>query len=47
MSTRQVRGSGKEISAYLGRNIRTCRSWEETFGLPVHHLNGSPKARVI
>jgi len=24
--------SWKEISAYLGRNIRTCRNWEQDFG---------------
>lgn len=47
MNARQVLGSWKEISAYLGRDMRTCRRWEETLGLPVHRLNGSPKARVL
>ncbi len=47
MSTRQVLQSWKDISAYLGRDVRTCRRWEEKLGLPVHRLNGSAKARVM
>jgi tetratricopeptide (TPR) repeat protein len=47
MNTRQVLQSWKDISAYLGRDVRTCRRWEEHLGLPVHRLNGSPKARVL
>ena len=47
MSAREVLQSWKEISAYLGRDVRTCRRWEEHLGLPVHRLNGSPKARVM
>ncbi|MCJ7485650.1 MAG: hypothetical protein MUQ25_05715, partial [Candidatus Aminicenantes bacterium] len=47
MSERQVLQSWKEISAYLGRDVRTCRRWEEKLGLPVHRLNGSSKARVM
>jgi formylglycine-generating enzyme required for sulfatase activity/dienelactone hydrolase len=39
--------SWKEISAHLGRNIRTCQLWEREYGLPVHRLDGSPKARVF
>jgi|GEM_PF-911908 len=46
MSAREVLDSWKAISAYLGRDVRTCRRWEEHLGLPVHRLNGSPKARV-
>jgi tetratricopeptide (TPR) repeat protein/TolB-like protein len=46
MSAREVLDSWKQISAYLGRDVRTCRRWEEHLGLPVHRLNGSPKARV-
>ena len=46
MSAREVLDSWKEISAYLCRDVRTCRRWEEQLGLPVHRLNGSPKARV-
>lgn len=47
MSAREVLQSWKDISAYLGRDIRTCRRWEEKLGLPVHRLNGSSKARVM
>src|SRR5512143_4273607 len=39
--------SWKEISAYLKRNLRTCQAWERDLGLPVHRLDGSPKARVF
>ena len=47
MSAREVLQSWKEIASYLGRDVRTCRRWEESLGLPVHRLNGSPKARVL
>jgi tetratricopeptide (TPR) repeat protein len=47
MSAREVLQSWKEIASYLGRDVRTCRRWEENLGLPVHRLNGSPKARVL
>jgi tetratricopeptide (TPR) repeat protein len=47
MGAREVLQSWKEIAAYLGRDIRTCRRWEEHLGLPVHRLDGSPKARVL
>jgi len=47
MSSREVLQSWKDISAYLGRDIRTCCRWEANLGLPVHRLNGSPKARVM
>ena len=39
--------SWKEISAYLGRNVRTCRNWEQDLGLPIHRLEGSPKSHVF
>lgn len=38
--------SWKEIAEYLNRNVRTCQVWERELGLPVHRLDGSPKARV-
>jgi tetratricopeptide (TPR) repeat protein len=38
--------SWKEISAYLERTTRTCQKWEAEYGLPIHRLNESPKARV-
>ena len=39
--------SWKEISAYLKRSLRTCRRWEAELGLPVHRLDGTPRARVF
>lgn len=39
--------SWKEIAAHLNRNIRTCQMWERALGLPIHRLDGSPKARVF
>lgn len=39
--------SWKEISDYLERSEKTCRKWEKEFGLPIHRLEDSPKARVF
>ena len=39
--------SWKDIAAYLGRNIRTCRNWERDLGLPIHRLDDSAKSRVF
>lgn len=39
--------SWKEIAAYLNRSASTCHRWEEELGLPVHRLDGTPKARVF
>ncbi len=39
--------SWKEISDYLKKSERTCRRWEKEFGLPIHRMDGSPKARVF
>lgn len=47
MSAREVLQSWKQISAYLGHDIRTCRRWEIDLGLPIHRLENSPKARVL
>jgi tetratricopeptide (TPR) repeat protein/TolB-like protein len=47
MSTREILQSWKDISAYLGRDVRTCRRWEKHLGLPVHRIDGSIKARVF
>jgi tetratricopeptide (TPR) repeat protein len=44
---RKLLESWKEISAYLKRSERTCRRFEETLGLPVHRLDGTPRARVF
>ena len=39
--------SWKEIADYLKKAERTCRRWEKKFGLPIHRMDGSPKARVF
>ena len=39
--------SWKEIADYLDRHITTCQRWEIEFGLPVHRLDDSPRARVF
>lgn len=38
--------SWKEIAAYLGRNERTVRRWEQSEGLPVHRLMHDKKGSV-
>jgi tetratricopeptide (TPR) repeat protein len=47
MEERRLLESWKEISAYLKRSERTCLRWEETLGLPIHRLDGTPSARVF
>jgi hypothetical protein len=44
---RRVLDSWKEISAYLGRSVKTCRRLEHERDLPIHRLEDSPKARVF
>ncbi len=39
--------SWKEIAVYLRRTPRTCRRWEHELGLPIHRLDGSPKASIF
>ncbi len=33
--------SWKEISAYLGCDVRTCHRWETDRGMPVHRAEGA------
>jgi tetratricopeptide (TPR) repeat protein/TolB-like protein len=47
MEQRQVLDSWKEISAYLNRSVMTCQRWERQLDLPVHRLDGTPRARVF
>jgi len=47
MDEGQLLESWKAISAFLGRDLRTCQRWERELGLPIHRLDGSPKARVF
>jgi len=39
--------SWKEIAAYLRSGARTCQRWERELDLPIHRLDGTPKARVF
>ncbi len=43
----QMLSSWKEIASYLNRTARTCQRLEREMGLPVHRLDGSPKAHVF
>jgi tetratricopeptide (TPR) repeat protein len=47
MDQGKILESWKEIAAHLHRNVRTCQIWEQEMGLPIHRLDGSPKARVF
>lgn len=47
VSSREILDSWKDVADYLKRDVRTCQRWERTMGLPVHRLDGSPRARVF
>ena len=47
MDEKKIHQSWKEIASYLGRAERTCRRWEKEFSLPVHRMDGSPRASVF
>jgi hypothetical protein len=47
MEERRLLHSWKEIADHLGCSLRTCHRWEEDLDLPVHRLDGTPKARVF
>ena len=40
-------GSWKEIAAFVGRDERTVKRWEDSRGLPVRRVPGSGKAAVF
>jgi TolB-like protein/Flp pilus assembly protein TadD len=44
---REILDSWKEIASYLRRTEKTCRKWEKELGLPIHRLDGTPKASVF
>lgn len=43
----EVLHSWKEISAYVGRGIRTIQRWEASFGFPVHRAKGELRGSVL
>jgi tetratricopeptide (TPR) repeat protein len=40
-------GSWKEIAAFLGRNERTVKRWEESRGLPVRRIPGAGRSSIF
>jgi len=47
MEEKKALDSWKEIASYLKRSVSTCHRWEEELGLPIHRLDGTPKAHVF
>jgi TolB-like protein len=47
MAEGRVFDSWKEIAEYLRRSSKTCQRWERELDLPIHRLDGSPKASVF
>ena len=39
--------SWKDISAYLGCDVRTCHRWEASHGMPVHRAEGGEKKSPV
>ena len=42
-----VLNSWKELSAYLGRGVRTLQRWEQELGLPVHRPRAKSRGPVM
>src|SRR5437588_10427782 len=42
-----ILNSWKELSAYLGRGVRTLQRWEQEFGLPVHRPRAKSRGPVV
>ena len=47
MAEGRILESWKEIAEYLRRTPKTCQRWERELDLPIHRLDGSPKASVF
>jgi len=47
MSDRKKLSSWKEISKYLGIEVRTAQRWEKKFGLPVYRIDESKRTYVF
>ena len=48
MKNNEILDSWKDISEYLGREIRTCHKWEKDLGLPVHRVDpNSSRSKVF
>ncbi|HWK30772.1 MAG TPA: hypothetical protein VNR20_01690 [Terriglobales bacterium] len=46
MTDVHILNSWKDISAYVGRGVRTVQRWEELYGLPVHRAAGRDRSSV-
>jgi tetratricopeptide (TPR) repeat protein len=47
LSPEDILDSWKAVAGYLGHSVRTCQRLEQEAGLPIHRLDGSPKARIF
>jgi tetratricopeptide (TPR) repeat protein len=47
LSPENILDSWKAVADYLGHSVRTCQRLEQEAGLPIHRLDGSPKARIF
>ncbi len=47
MEEKRLLEGWKEIAGYLKHSVRTCKRWETTLHLPIHRLDGTPRARVF
>lgn len=47
MEEKKILESWKEIASHLKRSVATCQRWEVELGLPVHRIDGTPRARVF
>ncbi|NIM90596.1 MAG: hypothetical protein GTO17_06570 [Candidatus Aminicenantes bacterium] len=48
MRNKNILDSWKDISKYLGRDIRTCYRWEKELGLPIHRIDDkSTRSKVF
>lgn len=48
LENKEILDSWKEISTYLGRDIRTCFRWEKELGLPINRIDSaSSRSKVF
>lgn len=45
-SNKKLLSSWKEIAAYLKCGIRTCKRWEQLYGLPIHRVDNKSRTTV-
>jgi hypothetical protein len=47
LEEKKILESWKEIASHLKRSIATYQRWEIELGLPIHRMDGTPRARVF